>query len=352
MNVIEDYIPFEFTIVDDISKMHESAASEVAASNGTILAIVKGKHFKPGGTSRNNRMYTEELWAGQKDNEDLNLRIVGNQMLGRIGHEAEMTDEDIAEGNFSHYTRNINWETGEAEDVILNTSMGQTLYTLLRAGVIMYVSSRADGEYCGKTEDGADILDPTTYKLERFDFVQDPGFYEAKPKLVTESKSKEATEAAQYESIQQLMTIAKDAKIPLELEGTLYIVESVRGKEINMCESLTGESAVYAVEEFTDVIGDIRQTITEHFESLRAEVEELKDLRVEISEAHKTIETLRFANKNGLNEDYVESTLRSGATYESLQTRFTPSASNTFKVVEARVPKKVETPSFLDRLWS
>jgi len=106
------------------------------------------------------------------------------------------------------------------------------------------------------------------------------------------------------------------------------------------------------VEEFTDVVGDIRQTITEHFESLRAEVEELKDLRVEISEARKTIEILRFANKNGLNEDYVESTLRSGATYESLQTRFTPSASNTFKVVEARVPKKVETPSFLDRLWS
>ena len=45
MQIAEDYIPFKCEFIDDISRVDESAQSEVAKSGGTILAIVKGQHF-------------------------------------------------------------------------------------------------------------------------------------------------------------------------------------------------------------------------------------------------------------------------------------------------------------------
>ena len=70
MVIAEDYIPFDgFEYIDDISKVNESAQSEVANSKGTILAIVKGKHFCPGGVSRNHRLYTKELWKSVGEND-------------------------------------------------------------------------------------------------------------------------------------------------------------------------------------------------------------------------------------------------------------------------------------------
>ena len=107
MQVLEDYIPFKFDIIDDISRVDESAQSEVAKSGGTILAIVKGQHFCPGKVSRNHRLYTEELWEAASKDEEVQRKLANGQMFGRVGHEAEITDEDIGAGNYSHITRNI-----------------------------------------------------------------------------------------------------------------------------------------------------------------------------------------------------------------------------------------------------
>lgn len=328
----QDYIPFKCEFVEDISHIDESAQSEVANSNGTILAIVKGKHFIPGGISRNHRKYTEELWVAAGKDEDVQRKVKNNQMIGRVGHEAEITDEDLAEGRYSHYTRNIDWKTGEAEDVILNTPMGNSLYTLLRSGVTMYVSSRADGDYDGQDEDGNDILDPKTYKLERFDFVQDPGFLDAKPKMITESKEKEdATEETIKERVVEgLLKVVMDLQVPLELDGNTYTVDSIDSPSVGMTDCGSGASDSYKLEDFTEVIADIQQSIIKF-------VGELND---EIKESHELVKTLRFANKSGLNEDYVEKRVRAGATFESIE-REQPE-SQTFKVVEAHVPQSDE----------
>lgn len=339
MVIAEDYIPFDgFEFIDDISKVSESAQSEVANSKGTILAIVKGKHFCPGGVSRNHRLYTEELWKSVGENDELKHRMDDNQMLGRIGHEAEMTDEDIADGKFSHYTRNINWETGEAEDVILNTPMGNTLYTLLRSGVKLYVSSRADGDYNGKDEDGNDILDPETYKLERFDFVQDPGFLEAKPKMITESVKK--TEAAHEKQAEALLDVARRLGAPVELDDSEYIVESMGAGKV----SLGGMSGTEdcSLNDFTEVTADIAESIVKYVDGLRRELDESKD----------TIKMLRFANSNGLDEDYVERKIGEGATYESLAHE--KPKPRQFKMVEAKMDEPADSGddvSFLNTIF-
>lgn len=334
MQIAEDFIPFKCEFVDDISRVDESAQSEVAKSGGTILAIVKGQHFCPGKVSRNHRLYTEELWETASKDEDVQRKLANGQMFGRVGHEAEITDEDIAEGKFSHITRNIDWKTGVAESVIYNTPMGNTLYTILRAGTTMYVSSRADGDYNGKDEDGNDILDPGTYKLERFDFVQDPGFLDAKPKMISESKKKENLEEINEKVAEALLTLAKNLGAPVELDGATYMVESMEDSSVAMSNCDDGTSDTYKLEDFTEVTADIQQSIVKFVEGVQSEV----------NESHELVKTLRFANKNGLNEDYVETRRRAGATFESIE--YEQPQMQTFKVVEAKV-KKDDDDSFL-----
>ena len=65
-------------------------------------------------------------------------------------------------------------------------------------------------------------------------------------------------------------------------------------------------------------------------------------------ESHELVKTLRFANKRGLNEDYVESRRRAGATFESIE-REQPEPKS-FKVLEARTPKQEEN-SFFTRVF-
>lgn len=305
-HLVEDYIPFSgFQIVDDVNSINESAQSEVANSKGAILAIVRGQHFVPDGISRNRRNY-KGVWAEAGKDEDVQVKLKNCQMLGRIGHEAEMTDMDVAKGEFSHYTRNIDWDTGEAESVILNTPMGETLLTLLRAGVTMYVSSRADGDYCGKDEDGNDIMDPKTYKLERFDFVQDPGFLDAHPKMVTESKQREAESV---NTVKCLLETARDTKSILTLEGQQFVVESIQGNEVELSDVDSGKTEHCTFEDFTEVVDEMQRSIVESFQRLQGELEE----------ANESVKTLRFANKQGLNESYVSERVKQGATFESLE---------------------------------
>lgn len=327
--IAEDYIPFKCEFVDDIARVDESAQSEVAKSGGTILAIVKGPHFCPGKVSRNHRLYTEELWEVAGKDEDVQRKLKNGQMFGRIGHEAEITDEDIAEGKFSHITRNIDWKTGIAESVIYNTDMGKTLYTILRAGTTMYVSSRADGDYEGKDEEGNDILDPKTYKLERFDFVQDPGFLAAQPKVISESKKNEELEESVNERVAgSLLSLASELGAPVELDGNTYMVDSVGddGCEMSNCDDGTNDK--YKFEDFTEVTADIKQSIVKFVE----------DLQEQIKLSEETIRELKFANKNGLNEDYVKERRRAGATYEAIEKE--QPEPQTFKVVEAKTIQK------------
>lgn len=338
MRIAEDYIPFKCEFIDDVSRIDESAQSEVAKSGGTILAIVKGQHFVPGGISRNHRLYTEELWEAVEQDEDVQRKLKNGQMFGRIGHEAEITDEDIAEGKFSHITRNIDWKTGVAESVIYNTPMGNTLYTILRAGTIMYVSSRADGDYEGKDGEGNDILDPKTYKLERFDFVQDPGFLQAQPKVISESKKNEAMEETINSRVaESLLAVANKIGAPVELDGTVYTVDSLADGSASMTDE-RGINESYKMDAFVDVTADISEAICKYVDGLR------EDLKM----SDDTVKVLRFANKSGFNESYVQERLREGATFESIE-REQPTPQS-FKIVEAKFKEPVDEYTTLDFL--
>lgn len=338
---IIDAVPFEnYTLIEDKAKISESFKDEVNNSRGAILAIVKGKHFIPGGVSRNHRLYQNELWLGVKNDENFMARLKRNGVVGRVGHDPEITDEDIGEGNYSHFTRNINWETGDAESVIVDTPMGRNLLTALRAGIQLFVSSRATGDYCGKDADGNDIMDPKTYALERFDFVQDPGFLEAHPKLVSESLDKSGVKGQIAET---LLRIAQKIGASVLLDGRRYVVESLDSKGIHMATEDTHISSTYGSKAFENVLPELENAIV-HAASVN------EALTNELKSANEDLKIARFANDHGLDESYVRDRLNEGASLSLIAKGHVPS-QQTYRIAEEHVASRTKRESVLNRIF-
>jgi hypothetical protein len=165
----------QFSIVED--------ASEVDGVH--ILAKIKGQFFVPDGTSRNGRYYPRALWEKQVDDPKIKTRLAKRTMFGTIGHNGDLDDAGIREGNASHFMTKIFIDEdgrGMGEALVMGTPTGKILNTLLRSGSALDVSSRADGTYKGK-KDGLPIVDEATYSLSGWDFVIDAGFLEANPTI-------------------------------------------------------------------------------------------------------------------------------------------------------------------------
>ena len=113
-----------------------------------------------------------------------------------------------------------------------------------------------------------------------------------------------------------------------------------------------------AVATYSDMI---KTTLLQNTEALSANISdiyahehdtsdpELRQLirREDLSIADETIKDLKFANKNGLNEDYVKERRKAGATYEAIEKE--QPEQPTFKVVEAKF-KDEDDDSTLDYL--
>ena len=338
---IIDAVPFEnYTLIEDKATISESFKDEVNKSRGAILAIVKGKHFCPDGTSRNHRFYPKALWRAVKEDANFMARLKRNGVVGRVGHDPEITDEDIGEGNYSHFTRNIDWDTGEAESVIVDTPMGRNLLTALRAGIQLFVSSRATGDYCGKTEDGNDIMDAKTYALERFDFVQDPGFLEAHPTLVSESLDKGGVKGAIAEA---LLSIVQKIGTSVILDGRRYMVESLDKAGIHLATADTNIRETYGKDAFEDVLPDLEKAIVGAATKNEALANELKA-------ANEELKIARFANEQGLDEAYVRRRLGEGATFAVIaRDRIAPVEH--FSIADRQPPARRKNESVLDRIF-
>jgi hypothetical protein len=151
-----------------------------------VLAVVEGTFFVADKPSRNGRVYPRELWENVLSSPDLKRMLQNRLLFGTVGHVEEQLDDLIREGKVSHVVTELKvmpdgsgW--GRAE--VLDTPVGRVLKTLLESGSKLSVSSKAYGEYDGQTGEGYWRVDPRNFVLERFDFVVDPGFLEAQPKV-------------------------------------------------------------------------------------------------------------------------------------------------------------------------
>jgi len=168
----------------ELQLVDESAASEVDGEH--ILARVRGPAFFPNIISGNNVLYPREAWENAI-NDPVFLRKLKDRLIyGTIGHNIRLDDDAIRNGAFSHIVTEIGIDesdVGYAEYLVLNTPSGRILNTILRAKSKIRVSTKARGLF-KDTKNGIKTINPDAFKLERIDFVLDPGYLQANPDLL------------------------------------------------------------------------------------------------------------------------------------------------------------------------
>jgi hypothetical protein len=165
-----------------------SEAEKKVVDGKSVLGIVRGQFFVPNGVSRNKRKYPRTLWEEVLSRKDVMEKLQNGLMLGCIGHEDKAIDEkDISTGKTSHRVTKLFIDSsgkGMGEALILNTPAGRNLWTVLKSGSKLSVSSRGSGKLVeGRMNAGVPEVDKKSFHLETFDFVINPGFLEARPSL-------------------------------------------------------------------------------------------------------------------------------------------------------------------------
>ena len=314
--------------------LSEGIKSEVDGQ--IILGKIVGPAFFGDGISRNQRFYPRAVWEKQLSKQEIKERLANRTMLGCIGHDdGPVTENDISQGKISHIvTKMVLQENnqGIAEMLILNTQAGRNLYTLMKAGSKLKVSTRAQGQFMeGKTHNGLPMVDPDTFILETIDFVLAPGFLETNPQLqeslkkvsekvdkltgsinnesstVQEIKEKNMNE----EFIKESMNVYKDlyqkvlkendemkaevAKMEKEAEAKEEEIKECKSK-LAKYESLgTAESLARDIQEYAELginspieLSYVLETLKEEAEK-EEDVEELEDIKKDLEEAYNKL---------------------------------------------------------------
>lgn len=195
-NVIEDIWESSEPLV-----LTESADEVIDGSH--IIGRVVGECFFPGGVSRNKRRYSESLWKKTLDKLAKSETFSRRDMLGTVGHGQPIDEAAILDGKITHIVNKL-WVSednkGMGEFLILGTTSGRNLYTLLKAGKKISFSTRASGSYKGKDSSGNDLMNEDTYELQTVDFVIDPGFLKALPSIIESNQIDKSTTDLQTES--------------------------------------------------------------------------------------------------------------------------------------------------------
>jgi hypothetical protein len=151
-----------------------------------ILAKVRGPAFFPDVVSGNKVLYPKEAWVNAISDPVFQRKLNDRLIYGTIGHGIKLDDDAIRNGKFSHIVTDIGIDesnVGYGEYLVLNTPSGRILNTILRAKSKIRVSTKARGLF-KDTKNGIKTINPDAFKLERVDFVIDPGYLQAHPDLV------------------------------------------------------------------------------------------------------------------------------------------------------------------------
>lgn len=145
--------------------------------------------------SRNHRLYEEDHWETQFENQNLLDRVNTRRMLGTIGHyDKKVDDEDLAKGFVSHIVTKLEIREDEKHGrylwgrlEIINTEAGRRLKEYYDNDIPLFVSSRGGGKLIDVPGRDYKLVDKYKYYCETFDVVKEPGFLEAQPEYHSES---------------------------------------------------------------------------------------------------------------------------------------------------------------------
>lgn len=292
-------------------KIEESAEDESVVDGVNILGRAVGPFFMVG-ESRNKRFYSDELW-NKAINENTD-RMKDGTIIGTIGHTQKLDDQALLEGKASHRVSRL-WlgedgKTGMGEVLIFNTSAGRELNALLRGGMKLSISSRAAGEYKGRSPTGSQIIDPDSFMLEGFDFVQTPGVPGAVPVLVehlddTEDSDLSTSQQSNKSTLMSQELLESLAKDKSNLQGELTSVHEKLASVTRERDALVEvrESKDAEVTRLTESVNELTSKVTSLEESIKA-----TDAKIAVYEGLGTPEEIQqvITDANALTEAYKE----------------------------------------------
>ena len=147
--------------------------------------IVRGVLQRAGAPNQNERVYPRNIL--EREAKKYEILIKERRALGELDHPDSSV---INLKNVSHNIREIHWEgddlCGTVE--ILPTPSGNILKELLRAGILLGISSRGMGSVAPPNEGGVQVGED--FELIGWDFVSNPSTHGAFLTPVNEGKQK------------------------------------------------------------------------------------------------------------------------------------------------------------------
>lgn len=172
-----------------LNETHYIIEKEVAQKekNPNILGSFKAVLSRINEKTQNGTYYSEALWDKVLTDDKFKDKLKKKLILGEIDHP-ETPDPSIK--RVSHSTTSV-WKEGQdlmGRCEVFNTPNGQILWTLLNAGVVLGVSSRALGDE--EFTEGMRKIKPEGFDILGWDCVVDASAIGAGFKEMTESNKK------------------------------------------------------------------------------------------------------------------------------------------------------------------
>ena len=247
---------------------------------GRLVGIIAS--FKT--PTRNNRLYTEELWDNVFNDPIMKEKIATRSCFGELGHPTEARETDMEKIAICLAEEPKKCADGTLKGVfdILDTPNGRILKTLCDYGCKIGVSSRGNGDV---TEDwsGNEIVDPKTYQCDCWDAVIIPALKEARTTYVTESleqdnklktalneslnKASPAEKKVMEETLKQLNIDYIDKALNEEVNTRS---KSVKNKKVNSKATTAGNAGV------EEAIKSLQESV-KLTQSLQAQVKALQE---------------------------------------------------------------------------
>ena len=164
-------------------KLIESKANIEGPCTNAVIATLYGVLSDFGNVTRNNRLYSRELWEKVLNSPIMKELEETKTLFGEPDHPMDVENRlDVHLPYVSHIVREpkIDYKTNTVKGYldILDTPYGRIIKTLVDYGCTLGVSSRGSGEVISQGD--KDIVDPDKYVFITWDIVARPSNVEAR----------------------------------------------------------------------------------------------------------------------------------------------------------------------------
>lgn len=206
-------------------------STDNSGNNAGVLGTVEGPFAEIENKNRNNRVYSKELWEGVINSGYVKEMMDNRTLLGEGDHPEDRFEISIPE--VSHSITDLwldetnNLVMGRAD--ILDTPVGNIVYTLVEYGSKIGISSRAAGSL--KEVNGVQKVVEDDYTFFTFDFVPNPGF---KTSRLDKREDQTANIAASNDRVNE----NEDIDFESMRDELLEKIESLKEENISAVESV------------------------------------------------------------------------------------------------------------------